>query len=161
MDLKLKIVTDIKNAFSLLIIFGVDFDDNLTDGESIYFSIPEYIKVTKEYINTEVNIDEMKINLCDYQNTDNLTIICKQLVQEFVSNLLLLSCFISEPDIATTQEDFELLKECIDEELGNLKFFSKVRTGETWDNNNAINNVKQEQMAIHNVLNKYIGYKQV
>ena len=93
----------------------------------------------------------MKINLCDYQNTDNLTIICKQLVQEFVSNLLLLSCFISEPDIATTQEDFELLKECIDEELGNLKFFSKVRTGETWDNNNAINNVKQEQMAIHNM----------
>lgn len=160
MDLKLKIVTDITNAFSLLIILGVDFDDNLTDGESIYFSIPEYIKVTKEYIDTEVNMNEMKINLCDYQHTDNLRTICKQLVQECVSKLLLL-CLISEPDIATTQEDFELLKECIDEELQNLKFFSKVRTGETWDNNNAINNVKQEQMAIHNVLNKYIGYKKV
>lgn len=161
MDLKLKIVTDIKNAFSLLIIFGVDFDDNLTNGESIYFSIPEYIKVTKEYINTEVNIDEMKINLCDYQNTDNLTIICKQLLQEFVSNILLLACFISDPDMATTQEDFELLKECIDEELQNLKFFSKVRTGETWDNNNAINNVKPATKAMNNMLNKYIGYKKV
>ena len=78
---------------------------------------------------------------------------------KIVTDILL--CLISEPDIATTQEDFELLNECIDEELQNLKFFSKVRTGETWDNNNAINNVKQEQMAIHNVLNKYIGYKKV
>ena len=161
MDLKLKIVTDITNAFSLLMIFGVIFDKDLTNGESVYFSIPEYIKVTKEYIDTEVNMNEMKINLCDYQHTDNLRTICKQLVQEFVSNLLLLSCFISEPDIATTQEDFELLKECIDEELQNLKFFSKVRTGETWDNNNAMDKVQQGKMEIHNMLNKYIDYKQV
>ncbi len=161
MDLKLKIVTDITNAFSLLMIFGVIFDKDLTNGESVYFSIPEYIKVTKEYIDTEVNMNEMKINLCDYQHTDNLITICKQLVQEFVSNIFLLACFISDPDMATTQEDFELLKKCIDEELQNLKFFSKVRTGETWDNNNAMDKVQQGKMEIHNMLNKYIDYKQV
>lgn len=146
---------------SLLMIFGVDFDDNLTDGESIYFSIPENIKVTKEYIDTEVSMNEMKINLCDYKYTDNLITICKQLVQELVSNVLLLACLVREPDIATTQEDFELLKECIDEEYHeNLKFL-KVRHGEIWDNNNAMDKVQQGKMEIHNMLNKYIGYKQV
>lgn len=165
MDFASKIITDITNTFSLLQILGADFDKKLVDGESIYFSIPEYINVTKEYIDTEVNIDDMKINLCNYQNTDRLMVICKQLFRECVLNIFLFAFVIGDPDLVTTKEDFKLLKECIDEEIcKDLKFFSKVRTGETWDNIKAIDNVKQEKLEINNVLNVFkesIGYKKV
>lgn len=162
MDFQLKIVKDIINILSLFGIFGIEVDNALTRDTSIYLSVPEYMNITKKYINTKINVDEIKIDLCDYQNADKLTTICKSLLHEYYSNMLLLLCIKSDPDIAITQDDIRSLKECSEEYVcENCKIFVKVRVGEKWNDNDAIDKVKRSKMKIVNILNNHLGYKEV
>lgn len=164
MDFKSELFESIKNKMYLISILGVDIDSILSTERSYYFSIPEVIKVTEKYIESEVNLKDIKVSLNNFQSKDNMTEICKQLLKELTSEIYTL-CILSTSDEVNTEEDFNLLKESADEFIEQkVKYFSKIQTGKVWNDDSAKEKIKCVKHNLHNmliILNKPTEYKEV